>query len=529
MTHTHLRPSHRLFSSAIAALLLSLAAGAGCAHHHDRMMARVDWLLEAHQHRQALDYLERYLGRHPDNLDAWQHRVAIRLELDQRAAAAAEYWRLRTALNQPHLDVLHQVVLGANGDWIVSDYPPLARCATDDVMPLDGFAAILEGFTASEAAPVFIAPRRETVIGVMNALPGRHGTDALPLIEQVMGDPTPEVRLAAVEAAIRLAHQEPAAAQPLIQAAVEDRSSKVRLGTLARLLAPTGAGDLLSLRPAAGESDVGVALAWLAVAGRLEDEAAAEVRDAMVARFPLCAALAPPLPPADDEDSLEPPPDAEIPLDDPLLALAAAIGSGSCDADCWNAASFPVRRTLLELTVPVWPLEPGVLALAAADTDMVVRSSVAGYLVVGVGDGSLLPLLEDEDQGVRQAAARALTLSGDVTATEPLTTFVAGAGLEEKLSVIDAMTHLPDNVFLPLARELMGDETALVREAAVPVVAAACSEDAEEVFVEGLTDDDPHVVVRSAAALYVSVVGKERAKDEEEAEAVTPTPESNDG
>ncbi len=518
MNHEHLRPALRPLHAGIATLLLLLAALAGCAHHHDRMMARVDWLLEAHQHRQALDYLERYLGRHPEDLDAWRHRVAIRLELDQRAAAAAEYWRLRTALGQPHHEVLHQVVLGGNGDWIVSDYPPLARCASDDVMVLDDFAAILEGFTASEAAPVFVAPRRETVIGVMNAMPGRYGVDALPVIEQVLGDPTPEVRLAAVEAAIRLAHEDPAAAQPLLQAAVEDRSAKVRRGTLVRLLAPTSAGDLTTLRPAAGESDVGVALAWLALSERLEGAQGDALRADLVARFPLCAALAPPPPPVDCEDAVEVTPVAQIPADDPLLALAVDVGSGSCDAECWNAASFPIRRTLLELTVPVWPLEPGVMALAAADPDMVVRSSVAGYLIHGTGDGSLLPLLQDEDQGVHQAAARALTLSGDATAAEPLTDFIGGAGLEEKLSVLDAMTHLPDNVFLPLATQLMEDETALVREAAVPVVAAACGEDAEEVFVARLTDDDPHVVVRSAAALYVSVVGKEEEGEDEQAE-----------
>jgi len=486
-------------------LVLLLVTSLGCPSHHRRMNDRVQWLLEGHQHRQALAYLERYLGRHPDSYDAWTHRIHIRMLLDQRAAAAAEYWRMRTALGAEHPDVLEQIVLGSNGDWIVADYTALARCASDDVAGLAFFEAVLDGFSASEAAPVFVAPRRETVIGVMNALPGRFGAASLPLIERVFDEPTPEVRLSAARAAIRLSSLEPHATRPLLQRAVADPSPAVRRAVLESLLAPGASDDLAFLQPMQGESDPAVAVAWLALAERMAPERAIELKTAAAAAAPVADALAgiatqedaPPLP------------------DEPLLRLAAGVRDGSCDAECWDAAPFPVRRTLIGLLAPVLPLNDGVLPQVLSDPDMVVRTEASRYLALGATDPRWLALLQDPEQGVRLAAARSLVESGDPMGLEPLATMLADAGMEEKLSVLDAMLYLPSNPFLPLAIEAAKDEAGLVREAAIEPIAASCGEGVEAFMVERLTDEDPHVVVRGAAALYLTIGGKEEQAEEQ--------------
>ncbi len=133
----------------LAGLALGLAL-AGCASHEKRMTRRVDALLEAGQHRRALDYLERYLDRHVQSLKAWEYRVRIRLDIDQRAHAGAEYWRLQKAMGRQHPEVLRQVVLGRGADWIVDDYAILARCGPDDLGDAAFFIAAVEGTPVRE-------------------------------------------------------------------------------------------------------------------------------------------------------------------------------------------------------------------------------------------------------------------------------------------------------------------------------------------------------------------------------------------
>jgi HEAT repeat protein len=516
------RPAHPVLRAPIVALtvlcLLAAPRLSGCASHHQRMVDRVEWLVGSSQHRQALDYLERYLGRHPESLDAWKYKVSIRLDLDQRAAAAAEYWRLTEALGQPHPEVLGHVVLGGGGDWTVPDYAPLARCATDPIAAPDFFATILDGYTASESSPVFLAPRRETVIGVMDAMPGRYGAAAAPIVLAGLSDATPEVRLAAAHAAVRLAHVDPATGWPMVRAVVHDATARVRRGALEALLSPTAAADLARL-PAVkdGETDPAVLVAWLGLAARLDAEQGDALRRSIRGRAPMADALAGPLPP-DPEVCSDGPvvPAGETPPGeaDPLLDLASRVGLGTCDAACWADAGFPERRALMTLMAPVLPLQPALLEAAAADPDVFVRTELARYLEHSAADPALLALLEDPEQGVRMAAARALTRSADPAALAPLSAHAAASGMEEKLSLLHAMLTLAPNPYLPLVEELMSDEAGLVREAAVGPLASACGEETPARMRAALTDEDPHVVVRAAAALYLSIAVPPPAADE---------------
>jgi len=505
-----------------AGLLLAAPLFVGCASHHQRMVDRVEWLVGSYQHRQALDYLERYLGRHPDSLDGWTYKVAIRLELDQRAAAAAEYWRMTEVLGQPHPEILVEVVLGGGGDWTVADYAPLSRCATDAVADPTFFASVLDGYTASESSPVFLAPRRETVIGVMDAMPGRYGAAAAPIVQAGLDEAAPEVRLAAARAALRLANHEPAAGQPMAHGALHDPTARVRRGTLEAVLSPGAGIDLATLPgPMPGEADPAVLVAWLAVSTRLEPGAGAELRASIRGRSPLVDALAGPQPPDPaslDVEEGEPTPTAP-PGDAPLLTLADRVGRGDCNTACWATAGFPERRALLTLTAPVLPLPAEVVGAAAVDPDVFVRTELARYLVHGAGDPVLLALLDDAEQGVRMAAARALAGSADPSALDVLRVHADGGGMEEKLSLLHAMLSLQPNPYLPLAEELMADDAALVREAAVGPLASSCADGTAERMRAALTDPDPHVVVRAAAALYLTIGGQPPTPQEAGAEA----------
>jgi len=189
---------------------------------------------------------------------------------------------------------------------------------------------------------------------------------------------------------------------------------------------------------------------------------------------------------------------------DPALALAVKVGKGQCDERAWSGNTTDLRRDLATLAAPFVPLTPEILALWAADPDPVVRTAAARYLVHGLDQPPLLALLSDPEQGVRAAAAAALVAGGDPAAANHLTSYLPRAGLEEKLSLVDALLRHQPHPYGVVAQQLSADATSLVREAAYPAVAAECRDDHEALFMQGLTDDDPHVVVRAAAALYLA-------------------------
>ncbi|MDP7112013.1 MAG: HEAT repeat domain-containing protein, partial [Myxococcota bacterium] len=482
--------------------LLAMDLG-GCTAHHQRMVDRTEWFLQAQQHREALDYLERYLGQHPGNAEAWRYRVRIRLDLDQRAAAGAEYWRMQTALGQPEPELLGHVVLANGGQWTTDDFGPLARCGPDGIGDLALFEQQLLGRQSAPGSDIYLAPRQETVIGVMDALPGRFGAGIVPLLRDGFSQPAPETRLAAAAATIRLLPTSPELARPLVQAALTDPSRTVRRGTLEALLTSAGAGDLTIYEPMAGEADPAVAVGWLALAERVGGTRADELTATMAAAVPLAAAWRrpPPVAAGEEEDSAEeasqqgPPPGG-----DPQVALVWSLRHGDTTASRPMAkAPFEVRRSLALLVAPVL-LESELLALLVDDPDVVVRTAMAEYLVRGTAAEPALVLLSDEQPGIRLAAARALTRSGDPAALEPLTAYFAAGWLEERLAVLESMRTLVPNPFDALARRALADELPLVREAAVALVAGSCADDLAPTLFAALTDDDPHVVVRAAAA-----------------------------
>ncbi len=473
------------------AALLSLMF-AGCGNHEKKMIKRVDALLAAHQHRQALDYLERYLTSHVQSYKAWEYKVLIRLELDQRAAAGAEYWRLQTAMERQHPDVLEQVVMSRGAGWIVDDYLPLARCGGDALADVAFFDGVLEGAPSTPGSNVYITPRVEVVIGVMKALPGRFAADAAPLIIRGQKHDVEEVRLAAAEAAVRLAVQDADAGDALLRNSLEDRSSTVRRGTLVAMLAEDRLLHLDRYGMAANEGDPAVATAWLGLSSRMGDERALEVRTAAAAVDPTVAALVDP----DGVDSGA----------FPVQTLAARWADGTLDGATWSRAAEGDRRILIELVAPVLPPPPSLVEPLTTDEDRIVRITTAAYLAGGLTHEPLLTLLADKEVGVRLAAARALASSDDAAALEPLQGYFDAGTFEDKLAILDAISYRSDTPFLPIAEKAQSDPLPLVRETAIKPLAASCSDDNRARMLHALTDDEPHVVVRAATSLYITLL-----------------------
>ena len=107
--------SHSSPCRSLALVLLAILLASGCMSPEQRMVLKVEGLMEQQKYDGALSYLERYLGRYGKSLAAWRFRVLIRLEQEQRATAAAEYADLNTALGRHEPDVLREVVLGGIG------------------------------------------------------------------------------------------------------------------------------------------------------------------------------------------------------------------------------------------------------------------------------------------------------------------------------------------------------------------------------------------------------------------------------
>ena len=471
--------------------LLSLVV-AGCGNHEKKMIKRVDALLEAHQHRQALDYLERYLTSHVQSYKAWEYKVLIRLELDQRAAAGAEYWRLQTAMERQHPEVLERVVLNRGAGWIVDDYLPLARCGTDTLADVAFFDGVLEGEPSTPGSNVYITPRAEVVIGVMDALPGRFAAAAAPLIIRGQQHDVEEVRLAAAGAAVRLAVLDANTGDALLRTSLEDRAATVRRGTLVAMVGEDGLQNLGRYGISANEGNPSVAVAWLGLSGRMGEERALEVRTAAAAVDPTVAALV--APESVDSNAF------------PMQTLAARFADGTLDGATWTRAAEGDKRSLIELVAPVLPPPPALVEALTTDGDRIVRITMASYLTSGVTHEPLLALLSDEEVGVRLAAARALASSGDAAALEPLQSFFDGGSFEEKLAILDAMSYRADTPFLPIAMKAQADALPLVRETAIKPLAASCSDENRARMLDALTDDEPHVVVRAATSLYITLL-----------------------
>ena len=160
----------RLITPLFFGLILSLLSG--CLSAEQKMILKVDGFMAEQRWDDALGYLERYLGKHNESFVGWRYRVLIRLEQEERAVAAQEYHDLSEALERQAPDVLERVVLGAGGQWLLSDYGALARCAPDGIVDAAFFENILEPKELGSGSLTKVAVADDTILAVLDALPG---------------------------------------------------------------------------------------------------------------------------------------------------------------------------------------------------------------------------------------------------------------------------------------------------------------------------------------------------------------------
>ena len=156
-------------------LLLSavlLGGLASCKTPEQLMIEQVESLRERGRYDAALDYLETYLGKYSDSLAGWRYRVMIRLDQERRPEAAAEYSALNAALARHEPQVLREVVLGAGGRWLVSDYSSLARCGGGALGGVSFFEDVLTPKHLGEGSMTKVAVRADEIAAVIDSLPG---------------------------------------------------------------------------------------------------------------------------------------------------------------------------------------------------------------------------------------------------------------------------------------------------------------------------------------------------------------------
>lgn len=510
-------------------LLCLVLLASGCMTPEQRMIKTVERHIERQAWDDALGYLEGYLSRRNDSLVGWRYRVLIRLEQGERALAAAEYADLNAALARHEPEVLREVVLGSGGRWLLSDYSALARCAPPGVADVALFADLLEAKHLGMGSMTKVAIADDQVAAVIGALPGRlAAAETWPLVAPSGSSPSPGVQVRLVAAAGRhlaaggLGEEASFEALAILQEAARSPNPDLReAALLASLQLPEGPGQagyvgglvgelngvgdapralsLLRLGPG-GHGPAGwpdeLLLLWSADRGPV-GSAALALRIARAPSANLSRELA----------------RRDVP--EPQGTLAALSGSSThppaLDA-AWAAAPAEQRRIWGPAFARSASADRALWAQKAlGDSDALVRRATADALAIpGLGDDPLIdPLLEDAmaggDPATRAAAGRAAVVrgaSGLALAVEGL--FARG---EDRVTndVLTALVETGGEGFSGLIAAGLRADVPLVRELAVDAAAASCAAENRELMGTLLDDEDPHVAVRAASALYLLV------------------------
>ncbi len=520
---------HRAF------LLLILAASlAGCLTPEQRMIKTVDRMMAQEAYDDALGYLERYLTRNDKSLVGWRYRVLIRLDQEQRAKAAGEYAALNAALKRHEPDVLREVVLGAGGRWLISDYQALARCAPEGVADLAFFAERLEPQHLGAGSMTKVAVSADEIGAVIDALPGRLAPEGTwPLVAGFADAAEEGLRRRVVAAAGRhlasgglegaaaaaalavvvagaLAAEESVREQA-VQSALSLPEGEGRDGFVAGLVAAlNGGGDapkavgLFLLGPGLagpGAWPDPVVEAWSADPGPLGVAALGQ----RVLRDPSKALL----------KQLK----QRIDAGDAAVKLVSFAARGPeldpAGKQAWEAAPAELRRTWAPALVRSMAADrtPWV-AMILADSDALVTAGAARALIVpGAGaDPAIDPFLEAtlnaDDPATRAAAAVAVVQRGATGMALAVEGLLTRGDDRVMTDVLRALVQNPAPEFQGLVAAGLKADLPLAREQAVDAAAASCLPAHKELMAALLNDADPHVAVRAASALYLLVGAK---------------------
>lgn len=516
-------------------LLLALALlTTGCLTPEQKMVKTVDRLLAREAYDDALSYLERYLTKHDQSLAGWRYRVLIRLDQAERALAAGEYAALNEALKRHEPNVLREVVLGAGGRWLISDYRSLARCAPEGVADVSFFADRLDAKHLGSGSMTKVAVSADEVGAVLDALPGRlppgetwalvaaHGgaqdeglrrrvvaaagrhlatgelgpakaAEALGILEAGALAPEESVREQALLSTLGLPEGEGRAAFTAgLVGALNGGGDAVRSASLF-LLGPGLAG------PTAWSDEL--LAAWSADPGVLGILALGQV----VARDPSRANVRQF--------------DKRTQVGSPAVKLLSGVGMGdSVSAEQkagWSGAPAELRRTWAPVFVRSMAADRGPwTARILADSDALVTAGAAAAMALpGRGDDPAVDAFLEQamnasDPGTRAAAASAAVRRG----ADGLALSVEGLfsrGDDRVMNdVLEALVDAGSPAYQQLVAAGLRAELPLAREKAVDAAAASCLPQHKELMTALLQDEDPHVAVRAASALYLLVGAK---------------------
>jgi hypothetical protein len=515
---------------AVVVLCLPLSLLSGCLGHEQQMIVKVERFLEQERYDHALRYLETYLEKHHRILSGWRYRVLIRLEQEDRALAASEYAALSSALERHEPDVLREVVLGAGGRWLLSDYRALARCAPEGVVDVAFFQDLLEAKHLGTGSLTKVAVSGDEIAAVIDALPGSLPAEgAWGVVEGYADHPDGKIRRRVVRAAGRhlaagglTEAQTGQALEILRQAALADEA--LREGALvASLYLPVGPGRpefiaaLVTALAAAGDEQRAMALFLLGPQsegptwdveqlGTWAETAEGVLRTLAVARLYGLA------PTRDRVRYLGKRDKSGVTSE----RLAAIVGTARDDApraaEVWASIPADERRQWAPAVVRTMADDRGTWTkLAITDSDAVVAQQAARAMALPrVGDDdATAPALEAGmqamDPATRAYAARAVVVRGAAGLSLAVQGLFSQGQDRVMNEVLQGMVEDGSDEWAPLVQLGLRADLPTIRELAVDAAVASCREEDQELMKELLDDEDPHVAVRAASALYLLV------------------------
>jgi len=520
------RPRHFALVTLLPLVFVLLVAG--CMGHEQKMVLKVDRWMAEERYDSALSYLEGYLSRHSSSLAGWRYRVLIRLEQGERATAATEYADLSEALGRHEPEVLREVVLGAGGRWLLSDYQALARCGAAPVVTSALFEELLEPKMLGRAELSKVAVSDDEIGGVIDALPGSlDAASTWPVVQRFAVHGSPAIRARVVRAAGRhlaagsLDEKAQGQALEALRAAAGAEDPALREASLlASLGLPAGDGRALF---AAG------IVTGLSVAGDLERSLSAFLlgpgaegpsgwsEDSLAGwsetkSGPLRILAVGERQRRSPQKSRKRLLDRSLRSGTPAERLAAALYSEGQTGEVWASLSLEDQRSW----APAFARSSGgdhdaygVMALGATDGVLAQGTAAALALPYATGGDSLeLALgqaLGSSDSSTRARAAQAAVVRGTTRLSPAIEALFRKDDDRVLMAVLRTLVETGSDQWSTLPALALGSALPSVREVAVDALVADCSPESRATLVDLLDDDDPHVAVRAAAGLYLLV------------------------
>ncbi len=498
--------------------------------HEQKMIAKVEHWMERARYDDALSYLDGYLSKHDKSLVAWRYRVLIRLDQEKRAVAASEYSALATALGRQEPSVLAEVVLGAGGRWLLSDYKSLARCAPVGLADAAFFADLLEAKHLGEGSLTKVAVSSEELVAVVDALPGSLAAGSTwPLVQRALAHEQAEIRARGLAAVGRHLHagglsdsDTGAALEALRSGAASGEALLREEALVAALSLPEGpgradfVGEIVSRLAAVGDAPRAVSLFLLGPSASgpavwTEEQLqswnktklgplVALTRGEVVLRGGSRKA----------KRSLQ----KALRGGGAGVRLAGAVGAaaGSSFASVWSQLSTDERRAWGGAFVRGRQRDQGLwLDGVLGDSDaLVVQGALSALAVTGLDAtpeeaAALGRALSSDDASTRALAASTAVRRGALEVADAVAALLASGDDRAADGVLRALVATGAGGWAAAVQAALRSPLPMVRELAVDAAASSCDPAQREAMAALLSDDDPHVAVRAASALYLLI------------------------